>query len=273
MGLSAKRIRTLRSSGRWVTVLGDVLAPAGTPLTHSRRLQAAVLATGGVLSHGTAATIWGWRAPEDEDIHVTVARTDHPRVSGVRLHRRRLVVGDRSWTTGFEVTSRARTLTDCLLTWQLRDAADLMDYVLRTGAFALADLDRLVAAARGLHGINQLVGVVEQSRGGSWSAAERRLHGVLNGAGIAGWVANHAIELPTGRRAVVDVWFPEARLAVEVDGQAWHVDRERFQTDRSRQNALILSGLAVLRFTWHDIQNAPDRVVREIKMALRAAAS
>jgi hypothetical protein len=261
------------ASGRWIRVLGDVLIPAGIPVTERRRLRAAVLATGGLVSHESAAQLWGLPTParDVDDVHVTVARADHPRVQGVRLHRRRLATGDASWLDGIDLTSRRRTVIDCLLTWPEQEGASLVDHVLRVRLFDTETLGRMTASAKGLHGVGRMTSIIEAAAAGAWSAAVRRLHQILRGAGIGGWVANHAVDLPTGARAVVDIWFPSARLAVEVDGQAWHVSRTRFQDDRTRQNALVLAGCTVLRFTWRDVQHAPHRVVREVRRALAAS--
>ena len=58
--------------------------------------------------------------------------------------------------------------------------------------------------------------------------------------------------------------MPAARVAVEVDGWAWHSDVERFREDRRRQNALVLAGWTVLRFTWDDLMRRPETVVGQI---------
>ena len=63
---------------------------------------------------------------------------------------------------------------------------------------------------------------------------------------------------------------PARRIAIEVDGWAWHVDVERFQADRRRQNALVNAGWTVLRFTWHDLTADPERVIAQIRAALAA---
>jgi very-short-patch-repair endonuclease len=68
----------------------------------------------------------------------------------------------------------------------------------------------------------------------------------------------------------VDLAFPERKVAVEVDGWAWHVDPERFRTDRRKQNALVGEGWNPLRFTWHDLVGQPARVVAEIAGTLAA---
>ena len=63
-----------------------------------------------------------------------------------------------------------------------------------------------------------------------------------------------------GRRLTVylDVGFRRRRLAVEIDGREFHSDRKLFETDRWRQNALVLDGWRVLRFTWRMI-STPER--------------
>lgn len=66
------------------------------------------------------------------------------------------------------------------------------------------------------------------------SAAERLLIRLLRSAGVAGWVPAH----PFGPWTI-DLAFPADRVAVEVDGWAWHVDVELFRADRRKGNALV----------------------------------
>jgi very-short-patch-repair endonuclease len=66
----------------------------------------------------------------------------------------------------------------------------------------------------------------------------------------------------------IDLAFPSAKVAVEVDGWAWHIDAERFRNDRRKGNALVGAGWDLLRFTWHDLTQEPARVVAEIRRAL-----
>jgi very-short-patch-repair endonuclease len=100
------------------------------------------------------------------------------------------------------------------------------------------------------------------------SAAERLLISLLRESGLTGWERG----LPFGRWTI-DVAFPEAKLAIEVDGWAWHTDVERFRADRRKGNALVRAGWRLLPFTWHDLTNRPAYVIAEIRAALRAAAT
>jgi very-short-patch-repair endonuclease len=70
----------------------------------------------------------------------------------------------------------------------------------------------------------------------------------------------------------IDVAFPAARLAVEVDGWAWHVDVARFRNDRRKGNAITRAGWDLLRFTWHDLDGRPAETVAEIAATLARAA-
>ena len=100
------------------------------------------------------------------------------------------------------------------------------------------------------------------------SAAERCAVALLRAAGITGWVLGH----PFGKY-LIDIAFPEAMLAVEIDGWAWHMGVDRFRADRHKGNALVRARWDLLRFTWHDLTNRPDYVVGEILAALAAASA
>lgn len=92
------------------------------------------------------------------------------------------------------------------------------------------------------------------------SAAERLLVGILRDAGITGWELGH----PAGPYRI-DLAFPAARVAIEVDGWAWHVDAERFRADRRKGDVLTRAGWDLLRFTWHDLNGRPHQVLPEIR--------
>ena len=57
-----------------------------------------------------------------------------------------------------------------------------------------------------------------------------------------------------------------------MNGWAWHDDVDRFRADRRTQNALVINGWMVLRFTWHDLVNRAAAVGEQLRAALRRAA-
>jgi very-short-patch-repair endonuclease len=270
-GYTRARIRRRLASGWWQPVVGEVLAAAATPLTFERRCRAVVLAADGVISHGSAAALWGLPAcAHDTDIvHLVVDVARNPRLPGVRIHRVPIDDGERSQRCGIAVTSRRRTVLDCLAWLRVVRARELLDHALNDRLLTIDELAAEVARSGGRHGIRQLRALLAEARSGSRSEAERLLHELLRDARVGGWQANARLEPMPGVVAVADVWFPVSRVVVEVDGRAWHVAGDRFQRDRTRQNALVLSGRTVLRFTWEDLVRRPRRVVAEILAATR----
>jgi very-short-patch-repair endonuclease len=98
---------------------------------------------------------------------------------------------------------------------------------------------------------------------GTRSEAERILARLMRADGISGWRANQRL---AGYE--VDFVFRTAKLVIEVDGFAFHTDAEVFQRDRKKQNAIALAGYQVLRFTWLDLTEYPERVIAEIRRAI-----
>ena len=66
----------------------------------------------------------------------------------------------------------------------------------------------------------------------------------------------------------VDFLWREARLVVEVDGFAFHRDRDAFEADRRRDAELAARGFNVIRVTWRRLIDEPEAVLVRIGQAL-----
>ena len=66
----------------------------------------------------------------------------------------------------------------------------------------------------------------------------------------------------------VDVLWPAQRLIVEVDGYEFHGPRPAFERDRRRDGRLLAAGYRVLRVTWLELVERPERVLATIVAAL-----
>jgi very-short-patch-repair endonuclease len=55
---------------------------------------------------------------------------------------------------------------------------------------------------------------------------------------------------------------------VEIDGLLHHSSETAFESDRRRQNALVLDGWRVLRFTWAMLTDRPEDVIAAVRNAL-----
>ncbi|MDW5596247.1 DUF559 domain-containing protein [Conexibacter stalactiti] len=66
----------------------------------------------------------------------------------------------------------------------------------------------------------------------------------------------------------VDAWWPEAGLAVELDGWQDHGTRVVFQRDREKGNWLALRGVTLLRFTHHDVTVRAEATAAQLAEAI-----
>ncbi len=174
-------------------------------------------------------------------------------IDGVRILREPVVDDDLILLADMLVTSRARTVFDCLRVLPEPEASALLDRALQRKWLTLVGLEGRVSRYGQRYGAPRLRTLLADASHGARSEAERQLHRGLRDAGVTGWVANQEVHDATGLIGVVDILFPGAKLAIEVDGLAWHSAMDRFQRDRTRQNRLVNSGWTVLRFTWHDL--------------------
>jgi very-short-patch-repair endonuclease len=162
------------------------------------------------------------------------------------------------------VTSKPRTLADCLRFLPRGAASAVLDRSQQRGGVNLGQVARLLAPrGPGTRQARQLIAAAD----GTVFAAERLLVSLLRGARITRWRPNHQVRIGS-RTVVIDIAFPELKVAIEVDGFAYHSDVDRFRDDRARQNALVNDGWVVLRFTWYDLVQTPEAVLTEIRAAL-----
>ena len=167
------------------------------------------------------------------------------------------------------LTSRPRTIVDCLQTLPIEQARNMLDRVLQRRLITCAELCRRRDDVRHRTGATQLAALLVDLDPTVRSDGERRLVRAVRAAGFTGWRTNYRVRLGC-TSTVVDLAFVAARVAVEVDGRARHTDAVRFQHDRTRQNALHLAGWVVLRFTWEDVAPRPGYVIDTIRAVIGA---
>lgn len=66
----------------------------------------------------------------------------------------------------------------------------------------------------------------------------------------------------------VDIAYPEACLAIECDGYAFHSKRPDWERDRQRANALGRLGWRIIHATWAEQRNGFDSLIRDVAAAL-----
>ncbi len=144
---------------------------------------------------------------------------------------------------------------------------DAIDHALLSRTATLAGMRRALELTGHRRGNRDRRRLLLDSRDEPWSAAERRAHRLLRDARITGWRANRGV-VTAGNLYYIDIAFRSLKLAIEIDGRLHETEEDLFESDRWRQNALVLDGWMVLRFTWTMLCDHPDVVVRDIRAAL-----
>lgn len=214
-----------------------------------------------VFAGSVAARLTAW--PNEPVAEVTVF-TSGRRVSspGFRMVRRRVPP---------ELVHRLGPLAVVAPAWLALDAAaadrgERIDHLLRL-RHPLSRIEAALAACPGRPGNQTRRRVLRRSRSLPWSQAERLFHEILDRHRITGWKANQPVRVGNSEY-LPDAAFKAARVACEVDGFEHHSSRAAFHSDRRRQNALILAGWTVLRFTWEMLADEAD-VVDAVRTAVR----
>lgn len=265
-GLSRQSVNLRVHAGRWRQCFRGVYFVEDRPFTDAARIRAAVWSFGEqAVASGLAAAWWhGLTRFAPDAVEVTMPRTGSGRKrDGARLRRRDLAQRDVVELRGLRVTALPLTTIEAAV--RGFGNRGVMDKALQRDT-ALRDLWTAHLRNKGRHGSPAARILLQAAADGAHSQAERILVRLLRDARITGWRTNTRVGA-----YVVDVLFREENVVIEVDGWAFHVDQEVFQSDRTRQNHLALQGLNVLRFTWLDLAEYPDRVVATIRAALAAA--
>lgn len=267
------RVITARVKEGWLTRLhrGVYLIGAGPPGPRAKARAAALACGGGaVLSHRSAAELWGMLPDGDGPVDVTMPARNPGARPGISLHRTNVQPIDLVEVRGLLLTRPARTLCD--LAW-VAERGELLRALAEARVLGLpvadSTLQDAIARAEGGRGAMALAGVLALAAAGgaTRSDVERTLLGLIETA-----------ELPAPRVGArvcgftVDFLWPRERLVVEVDGYAFHGQRGAFERDRRRDQVLIAAGYRVLRVTWRQLEHTPMAVAARIAQALAQAA-
>lgn len=221
-----------------------------------------------VVTHHTAARLWGGVPPDSSDVHLTVPRVHRPKVAGIRPHRvvRMPVPVTRR---GLPVTSAERTFLDLGRWCDLVDLVVLGDSLVRAGA---TTPQRLVDAAAEWGGTHR--SLVRQAaafvRDGVDSPMESRLRMLLVLAGLPEPVVNIDVVDEDGRvRYRIDLSFPDQKLGIEFDGRH-HVERQgQWESDLLRREDLESEEWSFVVVLASQVYGDPAAVLARVAAAMR----
>lgn len=254
-------------SGRLARVLPGVYADAGSASEVSTRIAAiARWDPNAVICGRAAASLTYWPKINVGAIEVA-SPARHAKQPGFAFTQRRIPPEFVYRRDGISVTSPSMTAVE-LATLEFTDPIDL---VLQERQATLDTLQAALRATPQRAGNRHRWKVLLDSRAEPWSRAERLAHRLYWKAGVGGWVTNRKTVISDWVTYYIDIAFEAQRVASEIDGKIHLRDAKKFEDDRYRQNALILNGWLMLRFTWKMLTEDPDYVVRTTREALAFA--
>lgn len=221
--------------------------------------MAAVL-TGGpgaVLSHTSAAGLWGIRPESSGLVEIAVPVASGRRCPGVRIHRREsLRPADVTTHKGIPVTNLVLTLIDLacsLATSQLERAVNEAD---RLDLIDPSALRTALDAYAGRPGVARLRKLLDRRTFRLTDSGLEQLFLPL--------VSQAGLPLPLTRQRLngfrVDFFWPDLRLVVETDGLRYHRTPAQQARDHARDQAHLAAGFTPLRFTHAQVRYEAEHV-------------
>jgi predicted transcriptional regulator of viral defense system len=270
LGFTRHTVQDCVTSGRLHRIHRGVYAAGHPNITPKGHWMAAVLACGpeAILSHRRALALWEIREATGGRIEVTVPGHGGRRgPKGILVHScENLEDADRTVRDGIPVTSLARTLLDYASLAQPQQVRLALEAAERRGFVVGRELEELMARSSRHRGTKKLRSVLAQMKGPApltRSELENQFLALIRGSGIPEPQINVIVE-----GELVDAFWPDQRLIVEVDGYEFHKGRAEFESDRRRDAKLQVAGYRVLRVTKQRMDDEPQAVLSDVRALL-----
>ncbi|MFN8075564.1 MAG: hypothetical protein U0Q15_09110 [Kineosporiaceae bacterium] len=262
-------------SGHWRRLEPGIFATTTAPLSARGLVWPAVLATRGVACGATALWLAGLdkgSPPAVAPVEIAVdwtrrLRADHPSRT---VHRHRdLASAIRRGADVPRVQAEVGALEVCGRLQREEDAVALVLAVVQQRLCTVEELGAALAAhprarRRGLIGE-----MVASARDGVANLLELRFaRDVERRHGLPTAKRNHDLGTP-GAPQVVDNWYEEFGVVVELDGQVAHPTHLAFR-DHSRDNRSVVRGRIPLRYGWFDVAGRPCAVAVQLAGVFRS---
>jgi very-short-patch-repair endonuclease len=256
-GLSESAIGRLVERRWLVRVHAGVYVAGAAPLAWPGRMMAAVLATGGVVSHRTAAAVWDLIAWPSGRIEVTTRRESRS-TNAIHVHRGRLEAHEIVTRDGLPVTTPMRAILDTAAT--TRDEHRLERIVHRATELHLLDASLVPPGRRGSARVRAAMATLPRDEPRiTKSHLEERFLKFLHDHDLPLPLTNHPVN-----GHIVDAYWPHARLIVELDSHAWHDNPIAFEADRAKDQDHVLAGDRVIRLTSRQLTPQTARKIKQL---------
>jgi very-short-patch-repair endonuclease len=248
LGFSESAIRYRIRCGRLRRVHRGVYAFGAQPLTQIGHWYAALLASrpDPALSHTSSLAKMGL-ARERNGIHVTVNHRRGRNLRGVTVHRCRSIdPDDLTRLDGIPVTSLPRTLIDVAETEGAAFVAKVLEEADRRRLLDPAAIHACAARSPGRRGLATLLPLVAEyvPTPNAKEGLEREFQLFLRERGLPAPEVNVLVH-----GHLVDCWWPDQRVVVELDSRTWHEHWDARERDFVRDSTLQRHDIRPIRVT------------------------
>ena len=273
LGLHVKVVDKRVAAGRLHRVHQGVYSVGYRLRGRRSHLIAAALACGpeAVLSHRSAAYLHGILDDSRNRVDVIAPNRRGRCPSGIAAHRDGTLARiDRVVIDGVPCTSLARTLLDIAAsepTPTLRYAVNQAEV---EGVFDLTDIVDLLKRSKGRRGVARLRLAIENHdplEQETRRELEKKLLRLFKRANLRPPEVNGHLVIDD-ISMMPDFMWREARLIVEADSRRVHGTVAAFEKDRERDQRLATAGWTVIRITWRQVVDEPERVTRTLRRLL-----
>lgn len=272
LGLGLDGIERRVRRGRLHRLHSGVYAVGYRRLSSSGRWLAAVFASGenAVLSHRSAAALWGMRQSESGSVHVTTPRKWRSTPS-IRRHCSRLPLDEVATVDEVPVTTVPRTILDLAATSSTDQVENLIrqaEYLRLYDRLSLVDMIGRYPGRRGVRRLREALARIERLPAGrTRSRLEERFLPFLRRHGLPRPRLNDWIMIGDKRYQVDRHWSGTGQV-VELDSWEAHGTRSAFREDRARDRTLRTGGYDVTRISWAQLDDEPETVAADLRKLL-----
>jgi hypothetical protein len=231
--------------------------------------MAAVLAAGrgAVLSHRTAATVWGML--RSSRLEAIVVKQQKPR-RGLHLRCCFLAPDEVTIVRGIPVTGVSRTLLDLAAVLHRRRLERAMNEAEILGLAERVSLRELLARYPGRPGTPAIRALLGTRAPLTRSELEPLFLDFLEARSLPAPETN-AWLLVRGSWIECDCVWRSRRVVVELDGRTVHDTAAAFERDRARDRRLHAAGWRVVRITWRQLREEPEALAADLRAVLGRA--
>lgn len=269
-GLTRQAVSERVNSGRLHRIHRTVYSLTPRVMTQRGRFMAAVLACGpeAVLSHRSAAYLWGLVDSWEEPIDVTAPNRRGRTPGGIAAHRDgSLHPIDKTSVHGIPCTTVVRTILDFSAVepeWKVRKVVAEAEVLKILDKAKLRALLKRSRRRRGVARLRLILDTIHPQTKRTRSELERLFLEMCAKRSVPEPEANVWLSAPDGKRYQADFLWRQSGLIVEADSRRFHDTDSAFVADRKRRQQLELAGWRVSQCTWEEVETEPRRLARTV---------